>query len=42
MTIAAGAISQLPVGAELAAKRKPPLRRQMAAKPDIVAQPEPR
>ena len=42
MTIAASAISQSPIADRAPAKKKPPPRRQMAAKLDMVAVPEPR
>jgi hypothetical protein len=42
MTIAASAISQVPIGAKPPPKKKPPPKRQTTATADIVQQPEPR
>jgi hypothetical protein len=42
MTIAASAIGQSPIANRSPAKKKPPPLRQMTAKLDVVAQPEPR
>ncbi len=42
MSIGASAISQSPIAYRPPAKKKPPPLRQMAAKLDVVVQPEPR
>lgn len=42
MTVAASAISQSPIADRPPGKKKPPPLRQMAAKLDVVVQPEPR